>query len=479
MRSRRRRDELPRPAARSWWLEEALDHVEFVDPPAPPLSTDIRADVVILGGGYTGMWTAWAMTALEPGLDVVLLEQDICGGGPSGGNGGFVNSFWGYVDEAVDLFGPDRAVELCLQAERSVGEIGAFCDEHAIDAWFTSAGDIAVATSPAQDGRWRSTVETAAKLGYGDRLVELDVDEVHDRVRSPLFGRAMFTTDAATVQPARLARGLRRVLLERGVRIFEHTPVRRFNTGPPVAAETPRGTVTAGRGVIALNAWAAGLPAFSRRLSVRGTYMVVSAPAENELEEIGWTGGVAVWNMRSAVNYLRTTADGRIAFGTGGMQPGFGHRIGPRFRYDAGFVAVVAEQFRRMFPTFAHVPLEAAWGGPIDVSSTHLPFFGTLPGGSTHFGLGYTGNGVGPSHLGGRILARLALDIEDEVTRLPIVDMDDARRFPREPWKSIGARVVNRAILHKDATEDAGAAADPVTSFVARLPRRLGYRLGP
>jgi glycine/D-amino acid oxidase-like deaminating enzyme len=474
----RRRHDVPRPAARSWWLEEALDHVEFVDPPAPPLRADTQADVVVLGGGYTGMWTAWALKALEPTIDVVVLEQDICGGGPSGRNGGFVNSFWGYVDEAVDLFGEDRAVELCLAAERSIEEIDAFCVEHAIDAWFTQAGDIGVATSRAQDGRWRGTVETAAALGYGDRVVELDADEVRDRVRSPLFGRAMLTSDAATVQPARLARGLRRVLLELGVRIFEQTPVRRFHPGPPVAAETPHGTVTAGRAVLALNAWAASWPAFSRRLAVRGTYMVVTAPAEKELEKIGWTSGVAVWNMRSAVNYLRTTPDGRIAFGTGGMQPGSGRRIGRRFRYDRRYVSVVAEQFRRMFPTFAHVPLEAAWGGPIDVSGTHLPFFGTLRDGSTHFGFGYTGNGVGPSHLGGRILARLALGLEDEVTRLPLVDMNP-KPFPREPLKSIGGRVVNRAILRKDAAEDAGETADPLTSFVARLPRRLGYRLGP
>jgi glycine/D-amino acid oxidase-like deaminating enzyme len=470
--------ELPRPAARSWWLEEALAHVEFVDPPAPPLRGDVRADVVVLGGGYTGMWTAWFLKQLDPGVDVVLLEQDICGGGPSGRNGGFVNSFWGYVDEAVDLFGDARAVELCLAAERAVEGIGAFCAAHGVDAWFTPAGDLGIATSPAQDGRWRETVEAAGRLGYGDRLVELDVEHVLDRVRSPLFGRAMNTTDAATVQPARLARGLRRVLIEHGVRVFEQAPVLRFRAAPTPTAETAGGTVTAGRGIVAVNAWAASWPAFSRSLAVRGTYMVVTAPAERELQEIGWTSGIAVWNHRSAVNYLRTTADGRIAFGTGGMQPGLGRRIGPRFRYDRRYVAVVAEQFRRMFPTFAGVPLESAWGGPVDVSGTHLPFFGTLPGGAVHYGFGYTGNGVGPSHLGGRILARLALGVEDEDTRLPLVDAEP-KRFPPEPFKSLGVRLVNAAVLRKDAAEDAGGTADPLTSFVARLPRRLGYRLGP
>jgi glycine/D-amino acid oxidase-like deaminating enzyme len=476
---RRRSDgEVPRPADRSWWLEEALAHAEFADPPAPPLGRDTGADVVILGGGYTGMWTAWFLKQLEPAADVVILEQDICGGGPSGRNGGFVTSFWGHVEEAVDVFGDRRAIELCLACERATKDIGAFCAENEVDAWYTPAGDIGIATSAAQHGRWRGTVETAARLGYGDRLIELDASAVAELVRAPLLGAAMMTTDAAIVQPARLARGLRRLLLERGVRIYEHTPVRRFRARPPVSAETPRGTVTAERAVIALNAWGAAWPVFSRGIAVRGTYMVVTAPAPEELEAIGWTSGVAVWNFRSAVNYLRTTADGRIAFGTGGMQPGSGRVIGPRFRYDRRYVSVVADQFRAWFPSFAGVPLEAAWGGPIDVSGTHLPFFGTLPGGAAHFGFGYTGNGVGPSNLGGRILARLVLGIEDDDTRLPIVDME-AKRFPREPLKSLGVRVVNAAILRKDAAEDAGREAGPLTDFVARLPRRLGYHLGP
>jgi glycine/D-amino acid oxidase-like deaminating enzyme len=475
---RRAGREVPRAADRSWWLEEALARPEFAEPPAPSLERDTGADVVVLGGGYTGMWTAWFLKELEPEADVVLLEQDICGGGPSGRNGGFVNSFWGYVDEAVDLFGERRAVELCLACERAATDIGRFCAEQDIDAWYVPAGDIGIATSRAQHGRWRETVETAARLGYADRLVELDAAAVAELVRSPIFGWAMNTTDAATVQPARLARGLRRVLLERGVRIYEGTPVQRFRARPPVTAETPGGTVTAGRAVIALNAWGASWPVFARRLAVRGTYMVVSAPAEDELERIGWTSGVAVWNFRSAVNYLRTTADGRIAFGTGGMQPGSGRTIGPRFRYDRRYVSIVAEQFRAWFPSFADIPLEAGWGGPIDVSATHLPFFGTLPGGAAHYGFGYTGNGVGPSNLGGRILARLALGVEDDETRLPIVDME-SKPFPREPLKSLGIRAVNGAILRKDAAEDAGLAPDVVTEFVARLPRRLGYHLGP
>jgi glycine/D-amino acid oxidase-like deaminating enzyme len=218
--------------------------------------------------------------------------------------------------------------------------------------------------------------------------------------------------------------------------------------------------------------------AFRSRVTVRGSYIVLTAPAPELLKEIHWTGGEALSNYRAGVNYLRTTPDGRIAFGTGGMQPGFARSIGPRFGYDERFVRQVADQLWRMFPGFRDVPLAAAWGGPIDVSGAHVPFFGTLPTGNTHYGVGYTGNGVGPSHLGGKILASLATGGDDDDARLPLVELKP-RRFPPEPIRSPGVLVANTAILHKDAREDQGRKVNPLVRFVARLPRRLGYKLGP
>jgi glycine/D-amino acid oxidase-like deaminating enzyme len=468
--------EIPTDAGRSWWLREAL--ASDAGQPAPPLDGDIAADVVILGGGYTGLWTAYHLTELDPGIDIAILEQDICGGGASGRNGGFVNSWWSGLSALCEQVGDANALLMCLAGEESVEAIGRFCVDNDIDAWFRKDGDLAVASSEAQVGEWGDTIMAADRLGIGSAFVVLSKEEVRARVDSPTFRGGVFTHHGATVHPGRLARGLRRVLLQRGVRIFEGSPVTRFGAGTPAIAETPGGTVRAGAAVLALNAWAAHWKRFRRLITIRGSYIVLTAADPDRLAAINWSGGAGVWDYRGAVHYLRTTPDGRIAFGIGGMQPNLARRIGPRFAYDEHAIRVAAQDLWRMFPTFRDVPLEAGWGGPIDVSGLHLPFFGSLARGNVHYGMGYTGNGVGPAHLGGRILALRALDRHEDVLDLPIVDMAPAR-FPPEPIRSPGALIANEAIRRKDEFEDRGELPNPLVDFVARLPRRMGYDLGP
>jgi glycine/D-amino acid oxidase-like deaminating enzyme len=183
--------------------------------------------------------------------------------------------------------------------------------------------------------------------------------------------------------------------------------------------------------------------------------------------------------VRSSIHYGRATPDGRIALGLGGLQPDLARRIDHRYDYDERFATRVAQDVARMFPAFADVPIEAGWGGPINVSGFTMPFFGSMgSAGNVHYGLGYTGNGVGPSHLGGKILAALATHAEDGFTRLAVVNTEP-KRFPPEPIRSPGMMVANAAIRRKDDLEDARKRVDPVTGFVARLPRRMGFNLGP
>jgi glycine/D-amino acid oxidase-like deaminating enzyme len=469
----------PRPAQRSWWLEEALALPEFEGPETPTLVGDATADVVILGGGYTGLWTAWFLKEREPSLDIVLLEADICGGGPSGRNGGFCDGWWGHLSDMVKTYGEADALELLMTVGRSPTEIGVWCEANGVDAWFTHAGDLAVVTNPTHEGSWARTLKLAELLGIANEYEALTPEQVKERCATPAFGGGLLIHDAANLQPARLARGLRRVLIEKGVRIFEHTPVTRFRDSSPAVAETLTGRVTAAEAVIGLGAWATWWQEFYPRTTVRGSYMVVTEPAPERLEQMGWTGGEQIRSLRSSIHYTRTTPDGRIAFGLGGLQPDLARHIDHRYDYDRRLVGRVGRDLYRLFPAFEGVPLEAGWGGPINVSGFTMPFFGsTGRHGNVHHGLGYTGNGVAPSHLGGKILASLTLHAGDGFTRLGVVTKTP-KRFPPEPIRSPGMLIANAAIRRKDDLQDRRRWVDPITMFIARLPRRLGFNLGP
>ncbi|HET7869077.1 MAG TPA: FAD-binding oxidoreductase, partial [Actinomycetota bacterium] len=294
----------------------------------------------------------------------------------------------------------------------------------------------------------------------------------------PVARGGVFMPGAAHVQPARLARGLRCVLLERGVRIFEGTPVVRFRGGTRAEAETPRGAVTARCAVIGLGAYAASLPRFRRAILPRSSTIVLTAPAPERLQDTGWTGGEGVYDYRSTLHYLRTTRDGRIAFGGAGARTGLGTGLGPRMDFDEAAAMRLMSDLHRWFPGFRGVPVECAWGGPIDVTGLHLPVLGTLPSGNLHYALGFTGGGVGPCHLAGRILSGLALGADDDLTRLPIVGAEP-KPFPTEPLRSPGALLVTRAIMRKDDADDDNRRPNGLVDLLAHLPRRLGYNLGP
>ncbi len=205
---------------------------------------------------------------------------------------------------------------------------------------------------------------------------------------------------------------------------------------------------------------------------------MLTEPIPDRLEGLGWTSAVGLYDFRTALHYVRTTEDGRIAFGAASSRTGYGTGLGPRLRYDEISVIRLMRSFARWFPSLDGVSFECAWGGPMDVSGLHLPFFGSFEPGNLHYGIGFTGGGVGPCRLAGKILSGLALGVEDQHTTLPLVGLEP-KPFPPGPIRSVGGALAQAAIVRKDDAEDEGRRANPLVDQMARMPRRLGYHLGP
>jgi glycine/D-amino acid oxidase-like deaminating enzyme len=459
--------------AMGWWLEEAGG----VDP-LPPLSGSVEADFVVVGGGYTGMWTAWHLLHAEPSARIALLEGGLCGHGPSGRNGGFCESMWLSAHAVKERFGAGPALALLDLASRSVTEIGEWCDENGVDAWFRQAGYVCVSTAPAYDDAGRASMRAAAELGRPEAVQELSAEQVRARCDSPVFRRGVFVPDFATVQPARLALGLRAKLLERGVRIFEGSRVSELSGDRGgVIARTTGGSVRAGAAVLGMGPRSRAIDGFDSRLTVTSSHIVMTEPVPDLLEEMGWTGGECITDGRLLLHYFRTTPDGRIVLGWGGGRLACGARVNGRVEVDRDVAAQVARDLEWMFPGVRGRRLTHAWGGPIDVSPSHIPQIGSFSDAPVHYAFGFTGNGVGPSQLAGRALASLALDRRDEYTRLPIVGSDAGAWVPPEPLAWLGGAAVRSALLRVEAAKERGERPDPLSAVAAAAPRALGMHL--
>jgi glycine/D-amino acid oxidase-like deaminating enzyme len=430
-------------------------------------------DVAVVGGGYTGLWTALALRERDPSLTVAVLEARRIGEGPSGRNGGFLHGYWSSLATLRDVLGDGAALQLAHASSAIVPAVRAFSERRGEDVWLREGGLLRVSASPSEDGGVERTLAAARELGVEEEALGLAEGELRQRCDSPRFRRGVLFRDGATVQPARLALALRRAAVDEGVLVFEQTPVSAVRDG---RLETQGGAVRAGTIVLALNAWATGWPLAGRQTNF-GSAVVLTEPAPELLAETRWTGGEAIVDGRMFLHYFRTTPDGRVLMGSGSGRLALGGRVGPGLLDDVPAQRRAEAGLRELLPAFAETRVAARWSGPIDVSADKLPRYGTVPGTRIHFGAGYSGNGVGPSWLGGQILASLALDTRDEWTSLPLVERP-TRRLPPEPFRYAGGKVVRWGTLASEEALAAGRRPSAAARAAAAIPRLLRMPIG-
>ena len=450
----------------SVWLQDAIA-TEIVLP-ADVLDGDLRVDVAIVGGGYTGLWTAIELKSREPGLDVAVIERDVCGAGASGANAGFALSIWMAVAALAKRGGEEEAVRLCRASDAAINEIESLASAHGIDAQVDRRGVFWGATCPMQSGHWDRMLETVARYQIRHYRV-MDGEEIRAGTGAANYVAGVLDTSSALIHPGHLVRGLRRLAIEKGVRIFEHTAMTELKRGRPPAVVTPRGTVTADKVVRGIYGWSRQVPELRPAIMVICTDAVMTQPMPERIAASGWRDYPGLTDSRIFVEAQRTTADGRVMWTKAGGRLPFGARLDAALVTPHKSVAQMRALLREVYPDLADAPIAGTWSGPIDRSRTGLPLFGRLPTcPDILYGYGYSGAGIVLSRLGSKILASLALDTDDAWSSGPLVRAPD-RAYPPEPIRWVGGHMVHAAIARKDRLDHEGRKTGPVTDLLLKF----------
>lgn len=456
---------------RPFWLEQALCKDGDL---APALQGKQTADVCIIGGGYTGLWTAIQTKTMSPELDIAILESDLCGAGASGRNGGCLLTWSAKFFTLRRLFGESEAIRLVKASEAAVEHIARFCQTYGVDAELRRDGTLYTATSQAQVGSMDPVMRELQAHNI-ESYHAMPPVEVVRRSGSARNLAGVYSPNAATVHPGKLVRGLRRVAIDMGIRIYERSPMLDFTTGHPAVVQTTGGTMAAKKLVLATNAWmASSLPQFERSIAVVSSDMVITEKCPELLNQIGLTDGISVLDSRTFVYYYRTTPDGRLMLGKGGNTFSWRGQIAPVFDQVSPYAQELTQALRSFFPALAAVPMTASWNGPSDRSATGFPFFGKLNGAShIYYGFGYSGNGVGPTYMGGQILSSMLLDLDNEWTRSPLTH-GPLGQFPPEPFRYVGSIMVRNAIRRKERAEDDNRQPWLLDTLLSKLANAAG-----
>ncbi|WP_328423720.1 FAD-binding oxidoreductase [Micromonospora sp. NBC_00389] len=446
-----------------------LDRPDRPDP-LPPLAGPQDADLLVIGGGYSGLWAALLAKQADPDRDVLLVDAGTCGWAASGRNGGFcAASLTHGLANGVDRF-PGEIGELERLGRENLDAIAATVADFGIDCDFERTGELAVAVAPYQVAGLAADAELAQRYGHHVRL--LDRDEVRAEVNSPTYLSGMFDADrVAMLDPAKLAWGLRRACLDLGVRVHEHTRVTGLRADGAALYASTLGTDPADAGM-------AGAPAAGRPGSVRARRIVLATNAFPPLlrrlraylvpvydhvlmtepltpaqrDAIGWRNRQGLADTGNQFHYYRITADGRILFGGYDAVYHYGNRVAPELEQRPATFAALAAHFFTTFPQLADVSFSHRWGGVIDTCTRFCPFFGTAYGGRLAYAAGYTGLGVGATRFAARVLLDLLAGGDTPLTRLDLV-RSKPLPFPPEPVRAIGINLTRWSMARADARD--------------------------
>ena len=443
----------------SFWLDDlAATGLDDLTPRAA-LPGDVRADVCVVGAGFTGLWAAVSILEREPGAKVVVVEQEIAGFGASGRNGGWCSAIFPVGPaELARRHGAEPAAAMTAAMLDTVDEVGRASAALGIDCDFVRAGTYSLIRSAIADRAATAEQEEARDAGL----------PVPERVSDPPLGEALLTEACASLHPGRLVRGLARAAEELGAIVFERT---RVASVAPGRVTTTEGTVVADRVVVATEAWGSALAAVGRRILPLYSLVLATEPLpESVWARIGLPRGATVTDFRHNLVYGQRTADDRLVFGGRGARYHVGSAIRPEYDRSALVHGHLEQALAELFPAAADAVITHRWGGPLGVPRDWHPFVSPLAGGRVVVAGGYVGDGVATANLAGRTVADLVTDRRTPLTALPWVGKRPPRWEP-EPLRFAGVNGVIGSLTVADAEERLTGRPSRVAAVSGRLGR--------
>jgi glycine/D-amino acid oxidase-like deaminating enzyme len=428
----------------SYWMS-TVDGLE----PRAPVPGDLYVDVAVVGGGYTGLWTAYYLACADPGLRIAVVEAEVAGFGASGRNGGWCSALYPRsVASVARRHGRAAAVALHRALESTVDEVGRVAQHEGIDCDYAKGGTVVLARTPVQLARARAEAAEAAE--YGLDVALLGAAEARARCDASDVVGGTYTPHCAAIHPAKLVRGLARAVERRGVAVYERSPARLPAPGRVV---TPHGTVRAPIVVRATEGYTARLAGFRRALAPVYSLMLATEPlSDSAWASIGLAARETFSDHRHLIIYGQRTADGRLAFGGRGAPYHYGSAVRPEYDREPAVFDGLRRTLVELFPVLRDVEVTHTWGGPLGVPRDWTPSVGLDRTRGLAWAGGYVGDGVGASNLAGRTLAALVLGTDSDLTTLPWVGHRSPRWEP-EPLRWLGVNAALRMMSAADAVE--------------------------
>jgi glycine/D-amino acid oxidase-like deaminating enzyme len=436
--------------------------------PGEPLGSDIEADVAIVGGGFTGLWTAYYLARADPRLRVVVCEREIAGYGASGRNGGWCSAlFPASLPKLERMAGRDAAITMHEAMRATVDEVGRAAAVEGIDCHFAKGGTVALARTPVQLERAKAEIAEARAFGFGeDDLRLLTAAQASELAGAANVLGATFTPHCAAIHPARLARGLAEAVRRAGVQVFERTPVTQL---APRQVVTPAGTVRARYVVRATEGYTPELPGLKRAIVPVYSLMIATEPLpESVWAQIGLAGRPTFSDLRHLVIYGQRTADGRLAFGGRGAPYHLGSAIKPSFDRVPAVFGALRRTLGELFPALGDARVTHQWGGPLGIPRDWCASVGLDRATGLAWAGGYVGDGVSTTNLAGRTLADLITGTDSELVRLPWVGHRSPRWEP-EPLRWLGMNAGLQAMSFADREEGQTGRPSHAAAFMGRF----------